>query len=89
MQYEHLVFPSPRPFHVEGAISDLGAQFRIPERFAPGHFDIWFSSHQIFHVSILCAMYVHTIALRQAFTACHTLDICHIQSSHQAWGTKL
>ncbi|KAI1016210.1 hypothetical protein LB504_009183 [Fusarium proliferatum] len=63
--------------------------FRIPERFAPGHFDIWFSSHQIFHVSILCAMYVHTIALIQAFTACHTLDICHIQSAHQARGKSL
>lgn len=63
--------------------------FRIPERFAPGHFDIWFSSHQIFHVSILCAMYVHTIALTQAFTACHTLDICHIQSVHQARGKRL
>ncbi|KAK2122009.1 hypothetical protein NOF04DRAFT_1336577 [Fusarium oxysporum II5] len=43
---------SPRPFHVEGAMSDLEVQFRISERFAPGHFDIWFSSHQIFHVSI-------------------------------------
>ncbi|KAM5528115.1 hemolysin-iii channel protein [Fusarium oxysporum f. sp. phaseoli] len=63
--------------------------FRIPERFAPGHFDIWFSSHQIFHVTILCAMYVHTIALMQAFTACHTLDICHIQSVHQARRTRL
>ncbi|KAH7143203.1 mPR-like GPCR protein [Fusarium sp. MPI-SDFR-AT-0072] len=48
-----------------------------------------FSSHQIFHISILCAIYVHTIALTQAFTACHTLDICHIQSVHQARGTKL
>ncbi|KAG8664346.1 uncharacterized protein FPOAC1_013684 [Fusarium poae] len=41
--------PPPRPFHVEGATSDLGKQFRIPERFAPGYFDIWLSSHQIFH----------------------------------------
>ncbi|KAF5567984.1 allantoate permease [Fusarium napiforme] len=31
--------------------------FRVPERFAPGQFDIWFSSHQIFHISILCAMF--------------------------------
>ncbi|KAF5986484.1 mPR-like GPCR [Fusarium coicis] len=48
---------------------------RIPERFAPGHFDIWLSSHQIFHVLILCAMYMHTIALTQAFTACRTEDL--------------
>uniref|UniRef100_A0A0C4DIL9 Uncharacterized protein n=1 Tax=Fusarium oxysporum (strain Fo5176) TaxID=660025 RepID=A0A0C4DIL9_FUSOF len=28
-------------------------------------------SHQIFHVSILCAIYVHTPVLAQAFMACH------------------
>ncbi|EED11745.1 adiponectin receptor, putative [Talaromyces stipitatus ATCC 10500] len=27
-------------------------KFRIPERLAPGKFDIWGSSHQIFHVAI-------------------------------------
>ncbi|KAI1012459.1 hypothetical protein LB504_013139 [Fusarium proliferatum] len=63
-------------------------KFRIPERFAPGHFDTWLSSHQIFHVLILCAMYMHTIALTQAFTACRTLDICHIQFVHQARCSK-
>ncbi|OAA55164.1 mPR-like GPCR protein [Cordyceps fumosorosea ARSEF 2679] len=57
---------------------------RIPERFAPGKFDIWCSSHQIFHVCILCAMYIHTFGLMQAFTACHTLDICKIQAAHKA-----
>ncbi|KAJ6789853.1 hypothetical protein PWT90_11157 [Aphanocladium album] len=56
---------------------------RIPERFAPGRFDIWCSSHQIFHVAILCAMYIHTFGLMQAFTACHALDICKIQASHK------
>ncbi|TAQ83133.1 hypothetical protein B7494_g8544 [Chlorociboria aeruginascens] len=48
--------------------------FRIPERLAPGKFDIWGSSHQIFHVAILCAMYTHVTALLQGFTTCHTLD---------------
>lgn len=51
-------------------------QFRIPERFAPGKFDIWGSSHQIFHVLILCAMYMQTIVLTQAFAMCHVLDTC-------------
>ncbi|EED11851.1 adiponectin receptor, putative [Talaromyces stipitatus ATCC 10500] len=37
--------------------------FRFPERLAPGKFDIWGSSHQIFHVAILCAMYTHQAAL--------------------------
>ncbi|KAI0203571.1 hemolysin-III protein [Astrocystis sublimbata] len=53
--------------------------FRIPERLAPGKFDIWGSSHQIFHVAILCAMYTHLTALLQGFTNAHTLDVCQLQ----------
>ncbi|TIA47189.1 hypothetical protein D6C77_10315 [Aureobasidium pullulans] len=55
--------------------------YRSPERFAPGMFDIWGSSHQIFHVAVLCAMYTHVIALMEAFTAHHTLDLCAIQAA--------
>eukprot|EP00057_Strongylocentrotus_purpuratus_P022983 XP_011677457.1 PREDICTED: adiponectin receptor protein [Strongylocentrotus purpuratus] len=32
---------------------------RIPERFFPGKCDIWFQSHQIFHVLVLAAAFVH------------------------------
>jgi len=32
---------------------------RIPERIWPGKFDIWFSSHQIFHVFVVTAAFVH------------------------------
>jgi len=32
---------------------------RIPERFLPGKFDIWFQSHQIFHVFVVAAAFVH------------------------------
>eukprot|EP01029_Cantina_marsupialis_P018584 TRINITY_DN4281_c0_g1_i1.p1 TRINITY_DN4281_c0_g1~~TRINITY_DN4281_c0_g1_i1.p1 ORF type:complete len:418 (-),score=89.70 TRINITY_DN4281_c0_g1_i1:492-1745(-) len=32
---------------------------RIPERFSPGHFDILFSSHQIFHVMVVLAALTH------------------------------
>ncbi|KAF5303323.1 hypothetical protein FQA39_LY10062 [Lamprigera yunnana] len=32
---------------------------RIPERFFPGKFDIWLHSHQIFHVFVLGAAFVH------------------------------
>ncbi|KAE8399987.1 hemolysin-III protein [Aspergillus pseudonomiae] len=53
--------------------------FRIPERLAPGRFDIWGSSHQLFHIAILCAMYTHFIALLQGFTTSHTLDVCRLQ----------
>ncbi|UKZ59265.1 uncharacterized protein TrAtP1_000584 [Trichoderma atroviride] len=56
--------------------------FRIPERLSPGTFDIWGSSHQIFHIAILCAMYTHVTALLQGFTTCHTLDVCSLQGVH-------
>lgn len=56
--------------------------FRIPERLAPGKFDIWGSSHQIFHIAILCAMYTHLTALLQGFVSCHTLDVCRLQGNH-------
>lgn len=32
---------------------------RIPERFLPGKFDIWFQSHQIFHIFVVAAAFVH------------------------------
>jgi len=32
---------------------------RIPERFLPGKFDLWFQSHQIFHVLVIAAALVH------------------------------
>lgn len=32
---------------------------RVPERLFPGRFDIWFQSHQIFHVFVVVAAFVH------------------------------
>jgi len=32
---------------------------RIPERFLPGKCDIWFQSHQIFHVLVIAGAFVH------------------------------
>ncbi|TPP65555.1 Adiponectin receptor [Fasciola gigantica] len=32
---------------------------RVPERCCPGKFDIWFQSHQIFHVFVVAAALVH------------------------------
>lgn len=37
--------------------------FRIPERFWPGQFDVWASSHQLFHVCVVTAALVHYNAL--------------------------
>ncbi|GFY75043.1 adiponectin receptor protein [Trichonephila inaurata madagascariensis] len=45
-----------------GALYLLGACFyalRVPERFFPGKCDIWFHSHQIFHVLVIAAAFVH------------------------------
>ncbi|CAL8087251.1 unnamed protein product [Calicophoron daubneyi] len=38
---------------------------RIPERFYPGKFDIWFQSHQIFHVFVVLAALVHLNGIMQ------------------------
>ena len=32
---------------------------RIPERWLPGKCDIWFQSHQLFHVLVVAAAFVH------------------------------
>jgi len=36
---------------------------RIPERFFPGKFDIWASSHQLFHICVIIAAYIHYDAI--------------------------
>lgn len=59
----------------QGALYILGAGLyaaRIPERFKPGAFDIWGSSHQIFHVLVLVAAAVHLTGLLKAFDYRHT-----------------
>lgn len=38
---------------------------RIPERFFPGKCDIWFQSHQIFHVLVVVAAFVHLYGICQ------------------------
>ncbi|KAK2802134.1 hypothetical protein FQN50_007498 [Emmonsiellopsis sp. PD_5] len=40
---------------------------RIPERWYPGHFDIWGHSHTIFHVLVVIATGVHFYGLLVAF----------------------
>lgn len=42
-------------------------QTRLPESLYPGRFDIWGSSHQIFHVLVVVAMGVHLVAITQAY----------------------
>ncbi|KAI9789464.1 MAG: hypothetical protein M1816_006006 [Peltula sp. TS41687] len=54
----------------QGALYILGAGIyaaRVPERLYPGKFDIWGSSHQIFHVLVVLAAASHLLGLIRAF----------------------
>jgi adiponectin receptor len=48
------------------------SQARFPERLKPGAFDIWGSSHQIFHVLVLLAAASHFVGLVKAFDYGHS-----------------
>ena len=58
----------------QGALYIVGAfiyAIRWPERLFPRTFDIWGSSHQIFHVLILMAAATHLCGMIQAFDFHH------------------
>ncbi|RKF80992.1 ADIPOR-like receptor SPBC12C2.09c [Golovinomyces cichoracearum] len=57
-------------FYISGA-SIYAA--RWPERIRPGYFDIWGSSHQIFHILVLIAAGCHMYGLCTAFNYHHQL----------------
>ncbi|KAI1618821.1 hemolysin-III related-domain-containing protein [Exophiala viscosa] len=55
---------------LEGLVYGLGAFFfltRIPESICSDSFDIWFSSHQVFHVLVVLASLVHLYGIWVAF----------------------
>jgi len=59
---------------LQGVLYIIGAAIyalRIPERFAPGKFDILGSSHQIFHFFVLAAAVIHFIGLCKAYEYWH------------------
>ncbi|KAJ5736270.1 uncharacterized protein N7483_001395 [Penicillium malachiteum] len=69
---------------LQGFLYILGAAIyaaRIPERLRPGQFDLVGSSHQIFHVLVVCAAIAHLTGLLKAFDYRHggTAEICQIQ----------
>lgn len=60
---------------LQGFLYILGATIyaaRVPERLMPGHFDIYGSSHQIFHVLVVCAALAHLTGLLRAFDYRHS-----------------
>ena len=55
---------------LEGGVYGLGAFFfatRVPESVWPGRFDVWGSSHQIFHVLVVCGALVHLCGVWDAY----------------------
>ncbi|KAI1174510.1 mPR-like GPCR protein [Nemania sp. FL0916] len=57
-------------YFAEGGIFLIGAvtyASRFPERIKPGRFDIFGSSHQIFHILVVIATVVHLIGVLKAF----------------------
>jgi len=55
---------------LQGVLYVTGAAIyaaRIPEKWSPGSFDIWGSSHQIFHVLVVLAAASHLVGLVKAF----------------------
>ncbi|KAI9673158.1 MAG: hypothetical protein M1817_003020 [Caeruleum heppii] len=62
---------------LEGFLYILGAGIyaaRVPEKWAPGRFDIWGSSHQIFHVLVVAAAGAHLRGLVAAFDHRHGVE---------------
>ncbi|KAF2761282.1 HlyIII-domain-containing protein [Pseudovirgaria hyperparasitica] len=60
----------------QGTMYIIGAGIyaaRVPERFFPGKFDIWGSSHQIFHCFVVAAAAIHFVGLVKAFDHWHGL----------------
>ncbi|KAM0247784.1 hypothetical protein ACHAP5_003792 [Fusarium lateritium] len=61
---------------LHGAMYIFGAVLyaaRWPERSAPGSFDIWGNSHQIFHVFVILAAVTHFYGMAKAFDYHHTI----------------
>ncbi|KAF1920771.1 hemolysin-III related-domain-containing protein [Ampelomyces quisqualis] len=59
----------------QGALYIVGAAIyaaRVPEKWSPGKYDIWGSSHQIFHVLVVMAATTHLVGLVKAFDHEHS-----------------
>ena len=60
---------------LQGVLYIVGAGLyaaRVPEKWSPGSFDIWGSSHQIFHVLVVLAAASHFVGLVIAFDYSHS-----------------
>ncbi|PSN48521.1 Adiponectin receptor protein [Blattella germanica] len=67
-----------------GCLYILGAvlyALRVPERFFPGKCDIWFQSHQIFHVLVIAAAFVHYHGISEMAMYRMTVGGCTTQNA--------
>ena len=68
---------------------------RVPERWYPGAFDLWFSSHQLFHLCVVAAALVHYGGVRTLLdwkgflwrlqTACYDWEGRPLLNSAELW----
>ena len=58
--------------------------FRFPERMFPGKFDLWFQSHQIFHVFVVAAAFVHFYGISEIANYRLTTGDCSYERSQRA-----
>ncbi|KAL2258021.1 hypothetical protein VTK26DRAFT_8837 [Humicola hyalothermophila] len=69
--FDQMVKQSGIAFYLaEGGLLALGALVyttRFPESLAPGKFDIYGSSHQLFHILVVLATVIHLVAILEAF----------------------
>lgn len=75
---------------LQGALYILGAGIyaaRFPERLSPGRFDIWGSSHQIFHLLVVMAAAAHLVGLVKAFDFEHSQrnGAVYLTFLHKIW----
>ncbi|KAH8820307.1 mPR-like GPCR protein [Xylogone sp. PMI_703] len=71
------------PYYLaEGVLLGIGVFFyatRIPECFKPGVFDIWGSSHQLFHIFVVFATAVHLVGILTAYQWHYHHQTCSIK----------
>jgi len=54
----------------------------FPQRFWPGKFDVFFHSHQLFHVSVACACYFNVLAVYKDVTEGTTWSALRLQPDY-------
>ncbi|KAK3373164.1 hemolysin-III related-domain-containing protein [Lasiosphaeria ovina] len=76
-----------RYYYLEGVLLLVGTfhyMSHLPEAWRPGAFDIWGSSHQVFHVLVVLSALVHLCGILSAFRWNYENPRC--PSPHAAWG---